>query len=98
MIIDFCKRCDILKSRKTLKVGSVMDSKRELTDEEVVARVQTAVKLAIEKQKAMGIDIVRYDPKANCLYTIDASGKRTVVQENVKRVRYSEQTSPKPKT
>lgn len=75
-----------------------MNRQKELTDEETVARVQAAVKLAIEKQKAMGIDIVKYDPKAQCLYTVDASGNRTIIKENVKRVRYSEQTASKQKT
>ena len=90
--------CDIFNSKEIIKGGSAMMNKRELTDEETVARVQTAVKLAIEKQKAMGIDIVKYDPKSQCLYTVDSAGNRTIIQENVKRVRYSEQTSSKQET
>lgn len=69
-----------------------MGVNRELTDDEIVGRVQTAVRLAIEKQKAMGIDIVRYDPKRCCLYIINPDGTETIVKENVQRVRYSEQT------
>ena len=70
---------------------------KTLTDEEVVGRVKAAVKLAIEKQEAMGIDIVRYDPKKSCLYIQNPDGTRKIVKENVKRVKYSDNASDKPK-
>ena len=64
-----------------------------LTDEEVVGRVKAAVKLAIEKQEAMGIEIVRYDPDDCVLYVLNPDGTRKIVKENVKKVKYSDQTS-----
>ena len=69
-----------------------MLEERTLTDEEVVGRVRTAVKLAIEKEEAMGIEVVRYDPRENCMYSLNPDGTRKIIKENVKRVKYSEQT------
>ena len=80
------------------KGGLEMFDEKTLTDEEVVGRVKAAVRLAIEKQEAMGIDIVRYDPKECCLYILNLDGTRTIVKENVKRVRRSDKTSDGPKT
>jgi hypothetical protein len=68
-----------------------MSKKNVLTDEQVVGRFQAAVKLAIEKQKAMGIDIARYDPENECIYVIKPDGTKEILKHNVKRVRYSEQ-------
>ena len=75
-----------------------MFKEKELTDEEVVGRVKAAVKLAIEKQEAMGIDIARYDPENCCMYVLNPDGTRKIIKENVKRVKYSEQTSAEPTT
>lgn len=75
-----------------------MFDERTLTDEEVVGRVKAAVKLAIEKQEAMGIEIVRYDPKNCCMYVLNPDGTRKIVKENVKRVKYSDKPSDEKKT
>ena len=56
----------------------------ELLDEEMNYLVKKAVRMAIQKQEGMGIPIVRYGPKAECLYILLEKGSRSIVKENVK--------------
>lgn len=56
----------------------------ELSDEEMNYLVKKAVRMAIQKQEEMGIPIVRYDPKSECLYIMHEDGSRSIVKENVK--------------
>lgn len=66
-----------------------------LTDEEVVDRVQAAVRLAIAKQEAMGIDVIQYDPENGCFYVEEADGTHRIVKDGVKRVKYSDRAKGK---
>lgn len=74
-----------------------MNEKNMLTDEEVVSRVQSSVKIAIAKQEAMGIAVVRYDPEKNCFYVNESDGTRKILKQGVKRVRYSERAAARKK-
>lgn len=74
-----------------------MNKKKLLTDEEVVSRVQSSVKIAIAKQEAMGIAVVRYDPEKSCFYVKGQDGTRKILKQGVKRVRYSERATARKK-
>lgn len=70
-----------------------MSDKNKLTDAEEVGRVRSAVRLAIAKQEAMGIAVVRFDPKQDQFYIEKADGSRIIVKDNVKRVRYKDRAA-----
>ncbi len=64
-----------------------------ITDEQVVKRAKAAVKLAIEKKKAMGTPIVVYDGKNQSIYKINADGSKTLIGKGSGKGRYSERCS-----
>lgn len=66
-----------------------MDRSEYISDEQVVQRVNTAVKLAIEKKKATNTPIVLYDRKEKTIYQLNSDGTKTVIQRHT-RGRYSE--------
>ncbi len=73
-------------------------AKVTITDAEMDKRVKTAVKLAIDRQEAMGVPVARYDRKNGYLYTIDQNGNRQIVRLISDRRRYSERLRDKKKT
>ena len=68
-----------------LKGGITVKNNEYLNDSMVVNRVKAAVKLAIEKQEAMGVEIVRFDPKDNSLYILNKDGTKRIVKQNVRK-------------
>ena len=58
---------------------NVMGIAAELTDEQVVERARTAVRLALEKQKALDVPIIFCDPKSRKIYKMFADGRMVEV-------------------
>ena len=56
-----------------------MTSIAPVTDKEVVERARAAVKLALEKQKVLGVPIVEYDRKTKKVYQVYSDGTRVEV-------------------
>lgn len=53
----------------------------ELTDEQVETRAQAAVRLALEKQKALGVPIVFCDPATHKVYKMLPDGTKVEITE-----------------
>lgn len=66
--------------------------KREeyISDAAVVKRVNAAVKLELEKKKAMDIPIVVYDRETQIIYQENSDGSRVEVGRRMRKGRYSE--------
>lgn len=66
--------------------------KREeyITDEAVVKRVNAAVRIELEKKKAMDIPAVVYDRKTQMIYHENSDGTRVEVGKRMRKGRYSE--------
>lgn len=69
--------------------------KREdyISDETVVKRAKEAVRLEIEKNKALGVPVVIYDRKSQIIYQENDDGTRTEVGRKMREGRYSERVS-----
>ena len=69
--------------------------KREdyISDETVVKRAKEAVRLEIEKNKALGVPVVIYDRKSQIIYQENDDGTRTEVGRRMRKERYSERVS-----
>ncbi len=61
-----------------------------ISDAQVVKRANTAVKIELEKKKAMDIPIAAYDRKTQTIYQQNSDGTRMVVAERIRKGRYSE--------
>lgn len=62
-----------------------------ITDADVVKRIQSAVKIDIEKRKAMNAPIAVYEPETGNVYAEYSDGKRILMGSKIKRGSYSEQ-------
>ena len=71
--------------------------KREeyITDEAVVKRVNAAVKIELEKKKAMDIAAVVYDPKTQTIDHENSDGTRVEAGKRIRKGRYSERIAQK---
>lgn len=58
-----------------------MTSIAPVTDKEVVERARAAVKLALEKQRVLGVPIVEYDRKTKKVYQVYSDGTRVEVSK-----------------
>ena len=67
--------------------------KREeyISDETVVKRANEAVRIELEKNKALGIPAVIYDRESQVIYQENEDGIRTEVGKRMRKGRYSEQ-------
>ena len=63
----------------------------DITDADVVRRIQSAVKIDIEKRKAMNAPIAVYEPETGNVYAEYSDGKRVLMGTKIKRGSYSEQ-------
>lgn len=66
--------------------------KREdyISDETVVKRVNAAVKLELEKRKAMDAPVIIYDRETQIIYQENSDGSRVEVGKKMRKGRYSE--------
>ena len=71
-----------------------MESK-PITDDMVVKRVNAAVKIALEKNKAMDIPSIVYDRKTQKIYELRSDGERVPIADRAWKGRYSERTKEK---
>ena len=71
--------------------------KREdyISDETVMKRANEAVRLELEKNKALGIPVVIYDRENQIIYRESEDGTRTEVGKRMRKERYSERISKK---
>ncbi len=71
--------------------------KREdyITDEAVVKRVNAAVKIELEKKKALDIPAVVYDSKTQNIYHENSDGTRVKIGKRMRKGRYSERVAKK---
>lgn len=69
--------------------------KREeyISDETVVKRANEAVRIELEKNKALGIPVVIYDRESQVIYQENEDGIRTEVGRRMRKGRHSEQVS-----
>ena len=67
-----------------------------ISDTQVVKRATAAVKIELEKKKALDIPIAVYDRKTQTIYEEESDGSRKVVGERLRRERYSERIAKKP--
>ena len=64
-----------------------------VTDEDVVKRVKSAVKIDIEKRKVMNAPIAVFDPESGNVYAQYSDGRRVLMGNRIKRGGYSEQSN-----
>lgn len=71
--------------------------KREeyISDAAVVKRVNAAVRIELEKKKAMDIPIVVYDRETQIIYQENSDGSRVEVGRRMRKGRYSERVREK---
>lgn len=69
--------------------------KREeyISDEAVIKRVNAAVKIELEKKKAMDIPAVVYDRKTQIIYHENSDGTRVEIGKRMRKGRYSERVA-----
>ncbi|MBQ4524337.1 MAG: hypothetical protein IJA10_15565 [Lachnospiraceae bacterium] len=70
-----------------------MERNEYITDSQVVKRANAAVKIEIEKQKAMDNPIVIYDGETQTIYQEYSDGSRVVVGKKMREGRYSERVT-----
>ncbi len=71
--------------------------KREeyISDEAVVKRANEAVRIELEKKKAMDIPVVIYDRETQIIYREGNDGTRVEVGKRMRKGRYSERIEKK---
>ena len=79
----------------TEKKVTAMKKAEYISDEMVVKRVNAAVKIELEKNKALGIPAVLYDRENQVIYRENEDGTRTEVGKKIRKGRYSERVSQK---
>ena len=69
--------------------------KREeyISDETVIKRANAAVRIELEKNRALGIPTVIYDRKSQMIYRENEDGTRTEVGKRMRKERYGERVS-----
>ena len=72
-----------------------MQREAYISDEKVVERANAAVKIELEKNKALGIPAVVYDRESQIIYRENEDGTRTEVGRRMRRERYSERVAEK---
>ncbi|MDE7223695.1 MAG: hypothetical protein K2O34_07955 [Acetatifactor sp.] len=66
-----------------------------ISDEMVVKRVNEAVRLELEKKRALDVPIVRYDRETQIIYQENSDGSKVEVGRRMRRGRYSERIAKK---
>jgi hypothetical protein len=71
--------------------------KREdyISDAQVVKRANAAVKIELDKKKALDIPIAVFDRKTQKIYQKNSDGSQIEVGERIRKGRYSERVSKK---
>ncbi len=66
-----------------------------ISDEAVIKRANEAVRIELEKNKALGIPAVIYDRESQIIYRENDDGTQTEVGKRIRKERYSERISKK---
>ena len=66
-----------------------------ISDEMVVKRVNEAVRIELEKKRALDVPIVRYDRETQIIYQENSDGSKVEVGRRMRRGRYSERIEKK---
>lgn len=61
-----------------------------VSDEIVVKRARAAVRIALDKNKALDVSSVVYDSRDRKIYEVYSDGSRKVIGERLKAARYGE--------
>lgn len=69
-----------------------------ITDEMVVKRAKAAIRIELEKKKALNIPVVVYDREKQIIYHEYSDGTMIEVGKRMRKGRYSERVSKKPET
>lgn len=72
-----------------------MTRQEYISDEAVVRRVNAAVRIELEKKRAMDIPIVTYDRETQTIYRESGDGTRIEVGKRIRKGRYSERVEKK---
>ena len=67
-----------------------MSREEYITDEQVVQRASEAVRIELEKKKAMDISVALFDRETQEIYEQKSDGTRVVVGKPLRKGRYSE--------
>lgn len=67
-----------------------MKQQSNLSGEQVVKRAKAAVKIELEKKRAMDLPITVYDRKNKKIYQINSDGSREVLGDRLTKGWYSE--------
>ncbi|MGN0205561.1 MAG: hypothetical protein ACI4BB_13510 [Coprococcus sp.] len=72
-----------------------MNRQDYISDEQVVKRANAAVRIELEKKKAMDIPVAVFDRKTQTIYQVNSDGSRVAVGNRIRRGRYSERVAKK---
>jgi len=80
-----------------IKKRMVLYMRREeyISDEMVVKRVNAAVRIELEKKRAMDVPIIVYDRETQIIYQESSNGSRIEVGRRMRKGRYSERATEK---
>lgn len=70
-----------------------MERSEYIHDSQVVKRANSAVRLAIEKKRTMGVSVVVYDRQTGNICHLQKDGTKVTVSKRKSRGRYSERNS-----
>lgn len=73
----------------------IMKREEYISDENVVKRASAAIKIDLEKKKALDIPIVVYDRETQAIYQENSDGTRVEVAKRIRKGRYSERVGKK---
>lgn len=85
----------MFRSYKGILTRKVKNLKREdyISDETVIKRANAAVRIELEKNRALGVPTVIYDRKSQIIYRENEDGTRTEVGKRMRKERYGERVS-----
>lgn len=66
-----------------------------ISDEAVIKRANEAIRIELEKNRALGVPVVIYDRKSQIIYQENGDGTRKEVGRRMRKERYSERISKK---
>lgn len=77
------------------KAGVVVKREEYISDEQVVKRANAAVRIELEKKKAMDVPVAVYDRKTQTIYQLNSDGSKTEMGKRIRKGRYSERVTNK---
>ena len=81
--------------RKAFREEKTMKREEYISDEAVMKRVNEAVRIELEKKKAMDVPIIVYDKETQIIYQENSDGSRVEVGRRMRKGRYSERVAQK---